>query len=242
MNGKIVKHKIFGEGTVVSLKDNFLTVKFPEKEIVLMFPDCFENLITTEDKELSAYAELLIYNKHLEDKHKKDMHLKNRINPRRGNALRWHSYTSNRVKAGKTLKSPPKENSVKEIKPEYKRYKGENCFVYTYSESFDEALENGKIELDEKVTLAEYVDAKDIILCKKNNISHIGVVLSNTKETENNSHILSCQFIPILGEVSFEKNEGIFVPCTADEMKTILNKIKEVCPYIVSIEGIGHLI
>ena len=36
MEGKIVNHKIFGEGAVVSLKDNFLTVKFQNEEKIFI--------------------------------------------------------------------------------------------------------------------------------------------------------------------------------------------------------------
>ena len=68
MEGKIVIHKTFGEGKIISLKDNLLTVKFSEKESVFIFPECFEGVLTTTDKELESYSKMIINNRKLEKK------------------------------------------------------------------------------------------------------------------------------------------------------------------------------
>lgn len=217
MKDKIVKHKDFGEGKIISLKDNLLCVEFFDKERIFVFPDCFEALLSTEDKEVNAYAKLMLYNKQLEENKKKSRISKTRIYPRQGNSLRWHSY-----------KSPKAKSQPKSL---YTRYKGENAFIWQCN---SEMIESGEIKAESEITA--YIEKGDIILCRNNNaFSHIGVV------SENSSNNIKCHFIPILGEVKCKTYEEEISVCTQQERDKILNEIKSVCPYMVSIEGIGHL-
>ena len=238
MEGKIVNHKIFGEGAVVSLKDNFLTVKFQNEEKIFMFPACFENLLETEDRELSAYAELMLYNKKLEKDRKKAKGVGNRIEPRRGNALRWHSYQSNRIGTKpRKEKAVPKE-SVEKTKSGYTRHSGENAFVWR---SNAEMIEKGEIITESE--LGPYIKKGDIILCENDKtLINIGIVTEHPRIDENTSHKIPCQFIPLLGKVDFTDVSKELTGCTMADRDKYLRSIAEVCPYIVNIEGISHLV
>lgn len=56
MKGVKVIHKLLGEGSVVSLNNDMLTVQFTEKEMTFIFPDCFQSVLSTEDKDMSAFV------------------------------------------------------------------------------------------------------------------------------------------------------------------------------------------
>lgn len=68
MKDKVVLHKLLGQGRVLSLKNDLLTVEFSEKEMTFIFPDCFQSVLSTEDKELSAFVKMAINNRALEKK------------------------------------------------------------------------------------------------------------------------------------------------------------------------------
>jgi len=51
--GEAVRHKVFGEGRIVSVTGNYVTVRFGQEEKTFLFPDAFENFLTLENGELS---------------------------------------------------------------------------------------------------------------------------------------------------------------------------------------------
>ncbi|MGN0174521.1 MAG: hypothetical protein ACI39F_08780 [Acutalibacteraceae bacterium] len=49
-----VKHSVFGEGVVMKVSGNYMTVKFAVKESKFVYPDSFEKFITAEDASIQA--------------------------------------------------------------------------------------------------------------------------------------------------------------------------------------------
>ena len=49
-----VRHKSFGEGTVVSTSGQYITVKFEKMEKVFVYPDIFEKFLTLSDGTVST--------------------------------------------------------------------------------------------------------------------------------------------------------------------------------------------
>ena len=52
-----VKHKVFGEGIITEVSDNFLIIKFAAKESKFVYPDAFKKFIVAEDA--SVQVEIL---------------------------------------------------------------------------------------------------------------------------------------------------------------------------------------
>ncbi len=48
-----VKHRSFGDGTVVVANGKYLTVKFASAEKIFVYPDAFESFLTLEDGTVS---------------------------------------------------------------------------------------------------------------------------------------------------------------------------------------------
>jgi len=76
MLNKIVFHKCFGKGTIISQEttaDNkvYITVDFGDKKSTFPFPDTFKTFLTTEDEELKVLVENA-----LEEQHSKKEELK----------------------------------------------------------------------------------------------------------------------------------------------------------------------
>jgi hypothetical protein len=57
--GQAVNHKKFGTGTVLNLENNCIVVSFSVGEKSFQFPSAFGSFLIAEDKELSAYIEIL---------------------------------------------------------------------------------------------------------------------------------------------------------------------------------------
>lgn len=49
-----VRHKSFGEGTVISTNGQYITVKFEKTEKVFVYPDIFEKFLTLSDGTVSS--------------------------------------------------------------------------------------------------------------------------------------------------------------------------------------------
>ena len=49
-----VKHKSFGDGTVLSKNGNYITVSFAVGNKIFVYPDIFEKFLTLEDGSVSA--------------------------------------------------------------------------------------------------------------------------------------------------------------------------------------------
>lgn len=113
MKGVKVIHKLLGEGSVVSLNNDMLTVQFTEKEMTFIFPDCFQNVLSTEDKDMSAFVKMAINNRALEKKLLEKKGLKRRVYETRKEVPRWNTATKSKQSVAK--KEPiSKVNSVKE--------------------------------------------------------------------------------------------------------------------------------
>ena len=52
MLGIKVKHKFFGEGTIIEISGDYVVVEFPAKTSKFNYPDAFENFITAVDPEI----------------------------------------------------------------------------------------------------------------------------------------------------------------------------------------------
>ncbi len=48
-----IRHKTFGEGTVISFDGRYITVSFPSFEKKFVYPDAFESFITLDDGSVS---------------------------------------------------------------------------------------------------------------------------------------------------------------------------------------------
>ena len=48
-----VKHKVFGDGVVLSHKDKYMTVRFATAEKIFVYPDAFEKFLTLSDGTIS---------------------------------------------------------------------------------------------------------------------------------------------------------------------------------------------
>ena len=113
MKGVKVIHKLLGEGSVVSLNNDMLTVQFTEKEMTFIFPDCFQSVLSTEDKDMSAFVKMAINNRALEKKLLEKKGLKRRVYETRKEVPRWNTSTKSKQSVAK--KEPiSKVNSVKE--------------------------------------------------------------------------------------------------------------------------------
>lgn len=55
--GERVKHQVFGEGKIVSVTKNYVTVSFEIGEKVFVYPDAFEKFLTLVNQELSSKME-----------------------------------------------------------------------------------------------------------------------------------------------------------------------------------------
>lgn len=65
--GQVVNHMKFGSGTVIKLDNNFIVVSFSVEEKAFQFPDAFGSFLKAEDKEFSAYVEMLRMEKEQEE-------------------------------------------------------------------------------------------------------------------------------------------------------------------------------
>ena len=54
LTGKIVKHGVFGVGTIIEHADNYVKVEFTSKTSKFIYPDAFEKFIKAEDAEVQA--------------------------------------------------------------------------------------------------------------------------------------------------------------------------------------------
>ncbi|MGN0460064.1 MAG: hypothetical protein ACI4HL_04015 [Ruminococcus sp.] len=240
MEGKIVIHKTFGEGKIISLKDNLLTVRFKDKESVFIFPECFEGVLTTADKELDSYAKMIINNKRLEKKLLQKKGLNRRLLQTRRNVPRWHSYIPDNRKNGGI--SSPKNKAETGIK----RYEGKNYFAMSEGENFMDFIENNEIIIPiENNNIASIIKKGDLLFCiKDGKAGHIGIVLSNPTVNNNDDntdeYIITAQFIPVMAEVmcTAGATEDTISHIDKDKAETVLESIAEKCPYIKSIEGV----
>ena len=241
MEGKIVIHKTFGKGEIISLKDDLLTVKFPEKESVFIFPQCFEGVLTTPDKELESYAKMVINNRKLEKKLLQKKGLNRRILQTRRNIPRWHSYMQN--KGVNTKESSANNKADCGIK----RYAGKNFFAVSECETFVDCIDNNKIIIPVENNSAgvSIMQKGDLLLCTNGNkVCHIGIVLLNPTLNKNDDnadkYLISAQFIPVMAEVQcgivLEKN--IVSHINSNKANSILENIVEKCPYIKNVQGI----
>ena len=57
MVGRKVKHKIFGEGKIVSKPDNKIIIQFPDCKKTFCYPDVFKKYLTTDDLKLKKIVE-----------------------------------------------------------------------------------------------------------------------------------------------------------------------------------------
>lgn len=48
-----VKHKVFGDGSVIAVNGKYFTAKFSDTEKIFVYPDVFEKFLTLEDGTLS---------------------------------------------------------------------------------------------------------------------------------------------------------------------------------------------
>ena len=55
--GEHVRHQVFGEGRIVSISKNYVTVRFDIGDKVFVFPDAFEKFLVLSNKELSSRME-----------------------------------------------------------------------------------------------------------------------------------------------------------------------------------------
>lgn len=240
MEGKIVIHKNFGEGEIISLKDNLLTVKFSEKESVFIFPECFEGVLTTPDKELESYAKMVINNRNLEKKLLQKKGLNRRLLQTRRNIPRWHSYMPNN---GINTKESSANN-----KADFgiKRYAGKNFFAISEGETFVDFIDNNELIIPvENNNPVSIMEKNDLLFCTKDNkICHLGIVLSNPVVGKNDNNAdeyrISAQFIPVMAEVqsSVVLEENIVSHINSNKANSILQIIVEKCPYIKSIQGV----
>ena len=240
MEGKIVIHKTFGEGKIISLKDDLLTVKFSEKESVFIFPQCFEGVLTTSDKELESYAKMVINNRKLEKKLLQKKGLNRRLLQTRRNVPRWHSYIQNK---GVNTKESSANN-----KADYgiKRYAGRNFFAIPEGETFVDFIDNNEMIIPvENNNSVSIIQKNDLLFCiKDNKVCHLGIVLSDSVVSKNDDNAdeyrISAQFIPVMAEVqvSIVLEENIVSHIDSNRANTILQSIVEKCPYIKSIQGI----
>jgi len=69
VQNKIVQHKRYGRGKILSLNDNALTIIFQQYGTrTLRYPDVFSTDLTTEDSELAVLAEQALRNKNMQTK------------------------------------------------------------------------------------------------------------------------------------------------------------------------------
>lgn len=240
MEGKIVIHKTFGEGRIISLKDNLLTVKFPEKESVFIFPQCFEGVLTTPDKELESYAKMIMNNRKLEKKLLQKKGLNRRLLQTRRSVPRWHSYMPDK---GTNIKESFENNKVDSG---IKRYDGKNFFAVSEGETFVDFIDNNEMIIPvENNNSGSIIQKNDLLFCiKDNKVCHLGIVLSNPVVSKNDDNAdeyhISAQFIPVMAEVQcgivLEKN--IVSHINSNKANSILENIVEKCPYIKNVQGI----
>lgn len=55
LNGAIVKHATFGEGTILDLTSNYLSIGFAEGKKTFLYPAAFCKHITAVDPEIAAF-------------------------------------------------------------------------------------------------------------------------------------------------------------------------------------------
>ncbi|MDY4812278.1 MAG: hypothetical protein SO152_00320, partial [Ruminococcus sp.] len=184
MEGKIVIHKTFGEGEIISLKDNLLTVKFPEKESVFIFPQCFEGVLTTPDKELESYAKMIINNRKLEKKLLQKKGLNRRLLQTRRNVPRWHSYMQNKGVNTKEFSANNKADCG------IKRYAGKNFFAISEGETFVDFIDNNEMIIPfENNNSVSIIQKNDLLFCiKDNKVCHLGIVLSDSVVNKNDDN------------------------------------------------------
>ena len=244
MEGKIVIHKTFGEGKIISLKDNLLTVKFSEKESVFIFPECFEGVLTTTDKELESYSKMIINNRKLEKKLLQKKGLNRRLLQTRRNVPRWHSYISNSNSGRKSENLSPKNKADTGIK----RYEGKNFFAVLEGEDFQSFIDDNKfiIPVKNNEAVASIISKGDLLFCLKDNkVCHIGIVLSSPTAGETDGkdeYNISSRFIPVMAEVEWgvAVEENFLSHINRNKANSTLDNIAERCPYINNIEGIGE--
>lgn len=240
MEGKIVIHKTFGEGKIISLKDDLLTVKFSEKESVFIFPQCFEGVLTTPDKELESFVKMIINNRKLEKKLLQKKGLNRRLLQTRRNVPRWHSYMPNKGVNTKESSANSKVDSG------IKRYDGKNFFAVPTGESFENSIDNNEIIIPvENNTCISIMQKGDLLFCiNDNKVCHIGIVLSNPTLNKNDDNVaeyhISAQFIPVMAEVQWGivLEESLVSHINSNKANSILENIVEKCPYIKSVQGI----
>lgn len=240
MEGKIVIHKTFGEGKIISLKDNLLTVKFSGKESVFIFPECFEGVLTTTDKELEGYSKMIINNRKREKKLLQKKGLNRRLLQTRRNVPRWHSYISNTNKRAEKL--PQKNTADTGIK----RYEGKNYFAFSEGENFQNFIDDNEIIIPKKNNepVISIIKKGDLLFCLKDSkVCHIGIVLSSPTAGETDGkdeYIISSQFIPVMAEVEcgVAVEENFLSHINKNKANPLLDNIAEKCPYINNIEGI----
>ena len=241
MEGKIVTHKTFGDGKIISLKDNLLTVKFSEKESVFIFPECFEGVLTTTDKELEGYPNMIINNRKLEKKLLQKKGLNRRLLQTRRNIPRWHSYMPDK---GINTKESSESNKVDSG---IKRYDGKNFFAVSEGETFVDFIDDNKIiiPVENNNNPVSIIEKNDLLFCTKDKkVCHLGIVLSNPTLNKNDDnadeYLISAQFIPVMAEVQcgIELEENIVSHINSNKANSILENIVEKCPYIKSVQGI----
>lgn len=58
-----VKHDIFGEGTIISLNDSYISIRFSAGEKKFIFPDGFISFLSTDNPELNDMIRVSLYEK-----------------------------------------------------------------------------------------------------------------------------------------------------------------------------------
>lgn len=224
MKEKIVHHKMFGQATVKEIKDGFITVSFPEKDMTLIYPDCFENVLTTDDEDFNQFVKMSLNNKNAEKKLMMKKGLNRRVLEARKSIPRWSSaYNSKRkekpqnssvIKGKVELKSymnNTKSESIKKPLP-YKRYDGRNCFLVVCNSTFEDERNSNctiipKLDSDGKnkeyLDSSQYVKKNDVLVHILNNkIMAVSVAVDNFVDDETD-YIINSQYIPVMAELLF---------------------------------------
>lgn len=270
MKGVKVIHKLLGEGSVVSLQNDMLTVQFPEKEMTFIFPDCFQSVLSTEDKDMSTFVKMAINNRALEKKLLGKKSLKNRVYQTRKDVPRWNTSAkpkqpiakkepNNSVKENKSTitktiskpvqsiprkvptKSLEKKNDFNKYSKSLVRYKGINCFLYNGKITKD-IMKINPVDLTDNKNLCQYIYKNDLVFSiEENKVKGIGIV-SSAKLSDDETYKFQLQIIPMIEEVVLKNNYPSMINhLTTMEYRNLLYDIRKVCPYISSIEGIKEL-
>ena len=222
MKGVKVIHKLLGEGSVVSLNNDMLTVAFPEKEMTFIFPDCFQSVLSTEVNSVKENRTSI-----------------NRTIPKP--TERQVNSIPRKVPTKSVERKPIKKNDFNKYSKNLVRYKGINCFLYLGEIKNDTIVVN-PIELKDNKELCQYVYKNDLVFSvKENKVQGIGIV-STTKLTDEQTYKFTLNIIPMLEEIKV-KNEytDVINHLTPMEYRDLLYGIRKLCPYISSIEGIREL-